>query len=102
MIKPNSVTFEEIETECTNCSRSFSSIDSAFSTLHSKRVDAIEEKIETLKCNLNIVIIKWNQMRLRCTLKFHMLHGHMPDILLNLNGFYGMGRPQLNDGIKLA
>ena len=50
-----------------------------------------EEKIDMLKCDLNLVRIKWHEMHLSYAPKFHMLYENVPDILLNLNGFYDMG-----------
>ena len=74
MHKPNAVSLEEIETE----------------------------KIEMSKHDLNLVRIKWHEMNLSYTPRLHMLYEHVPDSLLNLNGFYDMGSMQLNDCIKFV
>ena len=63
MNKPNSVSLEEIETE----------------------------NIEISKYDLNLVRIKWHEIHLNYTPKLYILYEHVPDSLLNLNGFYDMG-----------
>ena len=95
MSKPNIVTLEDIETTCNNYSGLCPLMDSIFSTLNSKRGDMKEEKIETLKCDLNLARIKWYEIILGYAPKFHMLYEHVHDISLDLNCFYEMGEDSI-------
>ena len=56
--KPSEVSLEEIESTCTNCSRLCSLMDSVFSVLHSGRGEVTEDKVEVLKHDFNLAIIK--------------------------------------------
>ena len=65
-------------------------MDPVFSVLNSKRGDVTEDKIEILKCDLNLVRIKWHEMNLSYVPKCHLLYEHVPDIFLQMNGLYDM------------
>ena len=66
-------------------------MDAVFSTLHSSRGTASIDKTKALKHDLNLMRIKWIEMGLSFTQKFHVLFEHLPDVLLELDGFYDMG-----------
>ena len=93
--KPGEVSLEEIESTCNNYSRLCSLIDSVFNLLHSKRGEATEDKIEVLKYDLNLARIKWQEMNLSYVPKFHLLYEYVPEILLQMNGFYDMGKDDI-------
>ena len=90
--KPDSVSDEEIRTTCLNYSRLCSLMDSIFSTMHSKRGSVTISKVNTLKTDLNLLRIKWNEMNLSYTPKFHVLYEHSADLLLEMDGFYNMDK----------
>ena len=89
--KPHNVGMNEIREICTGFGRLLSLLDSVFSTLHAKRNSVTASRLETLKSDLNLVRIKWNEMNLSYTPKFHLLYEHVPGILFELNGFFDMG-----------
>ena len=91
MNKPSNVTVEEIDEMCNGCGRLRVLIDSVFSTLHAKRGTITIDVINVLKSDLNLVRIKFIELNLSFTPKFHMLYEHAPKFLLELNGFYEMG-----------
>ena len=86
--KPDSVRNEEIRTTCLNHSRLCSLMDSIFSAMYSKRGSMTISKVNALKTDLNLLRIKWNKMNLSYTLKFHVLHEHLADLLLEMDSFY--------------
>ena len=57
--KPDNVHQEEVELYCVNYGRLCSLMDNMFSALHAKRGTIADEKIETLKEDLNLVRLKW-------------------------------------------
>jgi len=59
--------------------------------MHSKRGSVTISKVNALKTDLNLLRIKWNEMNLSYTPKFHVLYEHSADLLLEMNGFYDMG-----------
>ena len=67
--KPENMDQEEVELNCVNYGRLCSLMDGMFSTLHSKRGTITDEKIETLKEDLNLVRLKWKVIfiLLNCT-----------------------------------
>ena len=89
--KPQNVTLDEVNLICCNYGRLCGLMDSVFSTLHSKWDTVTEEKINTLKSDLDLVRIKWNEINISFTTKFHVLYEHVPDLLLDMNAFYDMG-----------
>ena len=102
MNRPNTVSLKEIETTWTKYSRLCTLMDSVFSALHSKRGDVTEKKIGMLKYDINLVRIKWNEIHLSYVPKFHMLYEHVPDILLNLNGFYDVGEDSIEQWHQIS
>ena len=102
---------EEVDMNSNNFGRLISLMHSVFSTLHSKRGEVASDKICVLKSDLNLLQIEWkeqlisyntflsslmcliaadtlsHEMILSCTPKFHMLHDHVPDVFLKMNGF---------------
>ena len=91
VIKPNNVSNNEIDEITKNYANLCHLMDNMFSILHSKRGGITDEKINALKDDLNLVRMKWHDMGLSYTPKFHVLHEHAADFLLTLNGFYDMG-----------
>ena len=75
------VKVNEIDNLCVKFGRLGSLMDSLFSTLHSKRGSMNEEKIATLNNGLYLVRIQWYGMRLSFAPNFHVLYGHVPDLL---------------------
>lgn len=59
--------------------------------LHSKRGTVSNELIKTLQLDLDLLIIEFIELNLSFTPKFHMLYEHIPNYLMELNGFYDMG-----------
>ena len=57
--KPDNVSIEEIDLQCTNCTRVCGLMDATFSTLHAKRGTVTDENISTLKDDLNLIRLKW-------------------------------------------
>lgn len=57
--EPDDVSIKEIDLQCTNHARVCSFMHAMFSTLHAKRGTIADEKISTLKDNLNLVRLKW-------------------------------------------
>ena len=93
--KLKNVISDEVNSICCSYGQLCSLIDSVFYTLHSKWGTVTEEKINTLKSDLDLVRIKWNEMNMNSTPKFHTLYEHVPDLLLDMNGFYDMGEDDI-------
>lgn len=89
--KPSNITVEEIDEMCIGYGCLCVLMDSVFSTLHAKRGAIAIDMINVLKSDLNLVRIKFKELNLSYTPKFHMLYEHVPKFLLELNGFYDMG-----------
>ena len=89
--KPSNVTVEEIDEICIGYGRLCVLMDSVFSTLHAKRGTITIDMINVLKSDLDLARIKFMELNLSFTPKFHMLYEHVPKFLLELNGFYDMG-----------
>ena len=57
--RPDNVSADEIDLTCNNFSRACGLMDSIFSVLHAKRGSINDEKINTLKIDLNLLRLKW-------------------------------------------
>ena len=89
--KSSNIIVEEIDEMCIGYGRLCVLMDSVFSTLHAKRGTITINMINVLKSDLDLVRIKFMELNLSFTQKFHMLYEYVPKFLLELNGFYDMG-----------
>ena len=80
--RPSHVKVDDIDNLCVNFRRLGGIMHSVCSALYSKRDAINEEKIASLKYDLDLVMMKWHEMRFIFTHQFHVLHEHVPDLLL--------------------
>ena len=90
-VKPECISDDEIVNVCVSYGRLSSIMDGIFSILHSKRGTVTNEKIIELKNDLNLLRVKWKELNLSFTPKFHLLYEHTPHFLQTMNGFFDMG-----------